>query len=177
MTKIADLKYAPDWLKAASVLDEDVEIVNGSVIWKDGIWRGGTWKDGTWKGGIWRGGTWKDGTWLGGLWLGGIWEDGTWRGGTWRDGIWRGGTWRGGIWRGGTWVAGYQAPVRCKWSVRITPDYQVKVGCKVKTIEEWEAWLDSDEEFETPRSSPEFARIRNAIKVACLSAKLEKELL
>jgi hypothetical protein len=215
MTKIADLKDAPDWLKRARVRDEDVEIVNGVVIWKDGtwegglweggtwedgiweygaweggtweggtwkggtwkggIWRGGTWKGGTWLGGLWRGGTWKGGAWLGGLWLYGTWKAGTWEGGIWKGGTWKGGTWKGGTWKGGTWEDGYQAPARCKWSVLITPDYQVKVGCEVKTIEEWEAWLDSGEEFETPRSSPAFVDIHRSLVGALAVARFERK--
>jgi hypothetical protein len=33
------------------------------------------------------------------------------------------------------------------------------IGCKSKTIKEWDAWFKSDEEFETPRNTPEFKQI------------------
>jgi hypothetical protein len=195
MAKIKDLKNAPDWLKRARVRDEDVEIVNGVVVWKagtweggiweggtweDGIWRGGLWLGGAWEGGIWEDGTWRDGLWLGGAWWGGIWrggtwEDGIWRGGTWEDGTWEGGIWEDGTWRDGTWVTGYQAPVRCKWRILIQPDFSIKVGCMVKTANEWEAWLESGDEFETPRTDPAFKDIALSIKVACYAAKLRQK--
>ena len=39
--KISELENTPHWLKIASTLDEDVEIINGLVIWKGGIWECG----------------------------------------------------------------------------------------------------------------------------------------
>jgi hypothetical protein len=185
MAKIKDLKNAPDWLKRARVRDEDVEIVNGVVVWKagtweGGIWEGGTWEDGIWRGGLWLGGAWEGGLWQGGLWQGGLWQGGAWEGGiwedgTWRDGLWLGGAWWGGIWRGGTWRGGFQSPVRCKWRILIQPDFSIKVGCMVKTANEWEAWLESGDEFETPRTDPAFKDIALSIKVACYAAKLRQK--
>ena len=68
--KISELENAPDWLKEAKTVDEDVEIVGGRVIWRDGEWQ-----DGVWQGGLWRGGVWR-----GGVWHGGVWRDGEWHG-------------------------------------------------------------------------------------------------
>jgi hypothetical protein len=36
----------------------------------------------------------------------------------------------------------------------------VKIGCKSKTIPEWDAWFASNEEFETPRDHESFVLIR-----------------
>ncbi len=54
--RISELKDAPKWLLRATVENEDVEIVNGRVIWKSGIWIDGIWHYGVWKNGIWRSG-------------------------------------------------------------------------------------------------------------------------
>ena len=64
--KIKELENAPDWLKRAIVQDEDVEIVDGGVVWERGVWEGGTWKGGVWEDGIWEHGVWEHGTWKGG---------------------------------------------------------------------------------------------------------------
>jgi hypothetical protein len=82
VSRIADLADAPEWLRAAHVSAEDVEIIDGRVVWLGGVWRVGTWHDGVWH----------DGVWLGGVWHGGVWHDGTWRDGTWLGGVWLGGT-------------------------------------------------------------------------------------
>ena len=44
------------WLMKAETIDEDVEIVNGVLTWKDGVWENGIWRDGVFKGGYWRNG-------------------------------------------------------------------------------------------------------------------------
>ena len=59
--KIKDLPNAPEWLKNASVLNEDVSISKyGNVIWHGGDWLGGDWRGGVWHGGDWHGGVWRD---------------------------------------------------------------------------------------------------------------------
>jgi hypothetical protein len=73
--KIKDLVDAPQWLKNAVVEDEDVEIINGVVVWRNGTWCNGTWRDGTWYNGIWHNGTWCNGIWHNGIWRNGIWRD------------------------------------------------------------------------------------------------------
>jgi len=113
--KIKDLPNCPEWLSDADTINEDVEMINNTVVWNSGTWQGGTWqggvwKNGTWQGGIWEEGIWKNGTWRRGVWKGGIWRNGAWHGGVWKGGIWKNGTWlegvwKGGIWQGGTWLA------------------------------------------------------------------------
>jgi hypothetical protein len=104
--KISELKNAPDWLRDARVENENVDVVDGRVIWRGGVWRDGVWRDGFWRGGVWRGGDWHGGVWLGGDWLGGVWRGGDWLGGVWRGGDWRGGDWRDGVWLDGDWLGG-----------------------------------------------------------------------
>ncbi len=177
---VKDLTYAPDWLIRAKVSGEDVELVDGVVVWKGGTWEGGTWEDGvweygTWKGGLWKGGTWKDGLWKGGtwedgtwedgLWERGTWEDGLWERGTWEDGVWEGGTWKGGTWKGGTWKGGKHS-LRRKWNVLIDGS-SITVGCKTKSASEWKDWLAGNEEYYTPRNSETFRMIRASILAAC----------
>lgn len=43
-------------------------------------------------------------------------------------------------------------------------DKHLKVGCVQKTYSEWEQWLESDETFETPRSTEKFDVIEMAIR-------------
>ena len=51
----------------AETIDEDVEIVNGVLTWKDGIWEGGVWEYGIWENGVWRDGVFKGGYWRNGI--------------------------------------------------------------------------------------------------------------
>ena len=101
--KKTELKNCPEWLVKAKTYTEDVDIVDGRLIWKNGTWEAGTWEAGTWKGGLWENGFWKAGTWINGTWENGFWENGFWEGGTWKAGIWKNGTWEAGTWRDGTW--------------------------------------------------------------------------
>ena len=161
--KLAEIRLqdnCPEWLKSKSisVQDEDVDIVNGIIVWKRGTWECGIWKGGTWECGIWEGGLWKRGIWEGGTWEDGLWEDGLWEGGIWKGGIWKRGTWEGGLWEDGLW----EFVSLCKWSIRYSLD-TIIIGCKTKSIPEWIGWLDTDEEYQTPRDSVQFEHIKDAI--------------
>ncbi len=159
--KISELKNAPEWLVLAKTENADVELHPdyGYVVWRGGEWRGGVW-----QGGVWRGGEWRGGEWRGGVWQGGVWRGGEWRGGEWRGGVWRGGVWRGGVWRGGEWRGGESVP-RCKWYYGFENPNIIKIGCKKMTVEEWDAWFSSDNEYETKRGTEEFKMIQ-----ACFEA-------
>ena len=52
-----------------------------------------------------------------------------------------------------------------KWQLTLT-DYHIKYGCIQKTIQEWVDWLQSDEEFETKRSSKKFKIIEMSLNLA-----------
>ena len=57
-------------------------------------------------------------------------------------------------------------PIFCKWSYGIKGDLIV-IGCKQKTIEEWDLWFKSNEEYSTTRGTDEFKQIEaiyNALK-------------
>jgi len=93
--KISELKNAPQWLKDAKVVDEDVEIIDDVVVWYGGVWQSGVWYGGEWQSGVWWSGVWKSGGWWSGEWRGGVWRSGVWRGGVWRGGVWKSGVWEG----------------------------------------------------------------------------------
>lgn len=169
-----------DWLREAVV--EDVRLQsNESVLhwlsgtwfsgtWKCGVWHDGIWHNGIWYNGFWHNGYWYNGIWYGGIWDNGIWHDGSWHGGTWIDGAWYRGSWNYGNWYGG---AQYQAisvehfdrfVPHSKYRIEIIPSpvgpHRIQVGCKTKTPQEWREWLDGTNEYETPRNTEEFRRIR-----------------
>ena len=56
-------------------------------------------------------------------------------------------------------------PLFCKWSFSIFGD-KIQIGCKNKTIEEWELFFASDEIYLTARNTEDFKQIE-AIYLAC----------
>jgi hypothetical protein len=50
-------------------------------------------------------------------------------------------------------------PMFCKWSHAIIGD-KIKIGCKEKTIEEWDLFFASDETYETERNTEDFKQIQ-----------------
>jgi len=104
--KIKDLPNCPEWLSDADTINEDVEMINNTVVWNSGTWNSGTWIDGIWVYGTWNSGTWHSGIWVDGTWVNGNWTYGTWNSGTWHNGIWHNGTWNSGTWHNGTWDRG-----------------------------------------------------------------------
>ena len=49
-------------------------------------------------------------------------------------------------------------PVFCKWHHCLI-GYKIKIGCKEKTIKEWDSFFASEEEYETKRNTDEFKQI------------------
>ena len=49
-------------------------------------------------------------------------------------------------------------PIYCKWQVSIKGE-KINIGCKSKTIEDWDKWFDSNKEYDTPRDTEEFKQI------------------
>ena len=47
----------------------------------------------------------------------------------------------------------------CKWSHGITGD-KIHIGCKQKTIKEWDLFFNSEDEIETKRGTQEFKQIQ-----------------
>jgi len=54
-------------------------------------------------------------------------------------------------------------PIYCKWSSAVC-NGNIKIGCITKSPEEWEQWLESDEEYETKRGTDEFKQIEAVIR-------------
>ena len=57
-------------------------------------------------------------------------------------------------------------PIFCEWSYGIKGDLII-IGCKQKTIEEWDIWFNSNDEYSTSRGTEEFKQIEaiyNALK-------------
>ena len=51
-------------------------------------------------------------------------------------------------------------PIFCKWSVRFTLPFTIHIGCKSKTIKEWDNWFKKDTEtFDHKRDSQQFKLI------------------
>jgi len=46
-----------------------------------------------------------------------------------------------------------------KWSISIIDNKIIKIGCKQKTIEEWDLWFSGIEEYSTKRGTDDFKRI------------------
>jgi hypothetical protein len=55
-------------------------------------------------------------------------------------------------------LSGAKMPIFCKWIITIK-DNLIVIGCKEKTIQEWDLWFLSDEIYQTPRNADEFKRI------------------
>jgi hypothetical protein len=50
-------------------------------------------------------------------------------------------------------------PIFSKWSVGIIDNKIIKIGCKEKTISDWDSFFASEEEFDTKRGTAEFKQI------------------
>jgi hypothetical protein len=50
-------------------------------------------------------------------------------------------------------------PIFAKWSFSIKNNQIIKIGCKEKTVDDWDLWFASTEEFDTKRGTPEFKQI------------------
>ena len=55
-------------------------------------------------------------------------------------------------------------PMYCKWAHGITNNNKISIGCELRSVEEWEAFLKSDEVLETPRDTEEFKQITRVIR-------------
>ena len=57
-------------------------------------------------------------------------------------------------------------PMFCKW-ICVIKNNLIVIGCKEKTIEQWDLWFDSEEEYLTRRDTEDFKQIQavyNALK-------------
>jgi hypothetical protein len=67
-------------------------------------------------------------------------------------------------------------PIFSKWSLSHTTDGVIKIGCRAKTVEEWDKWFSGNETFETPRDTPEFKRIQASYEAHKIYYLLTKSL-
>ena len=65
----------------------------------------------------------------------------------------------------GAYLTDADLPIFCKWTHGIQGD-KIRIGCKVKTIGDWDLFFNSDEVFETERNTDDFKRIE-AVYNAC----------
>ena len=59
----------------------------------------------------------------------------------------------------GSDLSGSYLPIFAKWSFSIRNNQIIRIGCKEKTISEWDLWFASTEEFDTTRGTAEFKQI------------------
>jgi hypothetical protein len=60
---------------------------------------------------------------------------------------------------------GATLPMFCKWGVSHSSDFKtIKIGCKSKTIKEWDSFFASEEVYSTHRNTDEFKRIEACYK-------------
>ena len=63
-------------------------------------------------------------------------------------------------------LSGADLPVYQKWFVTWQTNGIIKIGCKEKTVAEWDVWFASDETYETERNTADFERIEAAYQHA-----------
>jgi len=179
--KISELKNAPEWLVLADTKNADVDITSyGWVIWNSGDFRsgnflggdflggnflGGNFFGGDFSGGDFRGGDFRSGNFRSGNFLGGNFLGGDFLGGNFLGGNFLGGNFFGGDFSGGDFRGGLMMP-SCKWVYGITPKGKIKIGCKEKTVKEWDIWFKSSETYSTERNTVAFKKIKACYKIA-----------
>jgi hypothetical protein len=73
--------------------------------------------------------------------------------------LWNGGYFLGGVFLGGEFRGGVMMPT-CKWIYGVNANGKIKIGCQEKTVDEWDAWFASDDEYSTKRGTVEFKKIQ-----------------
>ena len=56
-------------------------------------------------------------------------------------------------------LSGANLPIFCRWGASLV-DGKIRIGCKTKTVAEWDAFFASNEEYSTKRGAPEFKQIQ-----------------
>ena len=57
-------------------------------------------------------------------------------------------------------LSGATMPIFCKWSSHGIVDGKIRIGCEIRSVEDWDSFFASDEVITTPRDTDEFKRIR-----------------
>ena len=62
----------------------------------------------------------------------------------------------------GILASSYQITSYCKWSIFVTQDFKVKIGCESRTVDEWNKFftISCNETIETERDTIEFEKIK-----------------
>jgi len=62
----------------------------------------------------------------------------------------------------GASLVGARLPIYCRWPVThtVAPDLLVHIGCKSKSVSDWDAWFAGSDEYDTQRDSDDFKSIR-----------------
>jgi hypothetical protein len=66
----------------------------------------------------------------------------------------------------------------CKWSIGyniFNKGNELFIGCKKKSIKDWDEWFDSNQEYETDRGTIEFKGIYETYKYVKIMVELEKD--
>ena len=66
-------------------------------------------------------------------------------------------------------------PTYQKWCVTWKTNGAIKIGCKEKTVAEWDSWFAGDEIFETERDTADFERIEAAYQHAKRMAEIYRK--
>ena len=56
-------------------------------------------------------------------------------------------------------LSGICLPIHCKWWHSVI-DGKIEIGCKRKSIEDWDLFFNSDEEYRTKRGTADFKQIQ-----------------
>jgi len=60
----------------------------------------------------------------------------------------------------------------CKWSCYYSANL-IKIGCKIKTLKEWDDWFSSDATFDTKRDTEQFRKIYKSFLMAKAAIEIE----
>jgi uncharacterized protein YjbI with pentapeptide repeats len=104
-------------------------------------------------------GAYLSGADLSGADLSGAYLSGAYLSGAYLSGAYLSGADLSGAYLSGADLSGAYLQPFCKWRTSIIDD-KIKIGCKIMTIEEWESFFNSSEEFETNRNTPDFKQIQ-----------------
>ena len=149
-------------------------VLRGAVL-RDAVLRGAVLRDAVLSGAVLRGADLSDADLRGAVLSGADLSNAVLRGAVLRGAVLRDAVLSGAVLRGadlsdadlrGAVLSGAVLPAYHKWTVTWRTDGRITVGCKSKSIAEWDEWFASDEEYETPRNTADFERIEAAYQHA-----------
>ena len=75
------------------------------------------------------------------------------------DAVLRGADLSDAVLRGAVLRGAVKIPIHCRWSHGITEN-KIHIGCKKRTVEDWEIFFNSNKEIQTKRGTDEFKQIQ-----------------